>query len=552
MAVAFVMAPDSQAGACSPNLVPHNRFGTISAVALLILANAHWVNAQSSGIAVTTYHYNNHRTGWNQSESTLTPTKISHARFGILYTVALDERVDAQPLVVPGVNVTAGNFQGRHDVVYVATANNTVYMIDADYGTVLWSQNFGNPVSRVIGCYASGAIGINSTPVIDIASRILYIMAYTNDTSGPTYRIHALDLGNLAEKLSPQVVSASHTLLGGSQFVFNAKYQKQRPGLLLANGNVYAGFGSFCDDNPSLSRGWLLGWNAASLAPLASNQLVDAQSTSPHSFFLSSIWMSGYGLAADDSGNLLFVTGNSDPGTYDGVTNLQESVVKVSPDLSSVLDLFTPSNQISLDQSDTDFGSGGVMVLPDQSGSIPHLAVAAGKYGTMFLMNEDNLGGYSPHMNNVLGSYSINGGCWCGESYFVDPDGAARVVSSGYRYVIVWKLATLPSPTLSKAGTAMISWGPGYDGGFFTTISSKGMASPVIWALSRPVNQNILLYAFDPDSQQGGVMTQLFQGIAGSWPIMSANSNLVPVVANGKVYVASYKQLTIFGFPSAH
>ena len=101
--------------------------------------------------------------------------------------------------------------------------------------------------------------------------------------------------------------------------------------------------------------------------------------------------MSGYGLASDDSGNILFVTGNSDYSgtTYDGVSNIQESVIKVSPNLTTVLDMFTPNNQASLDQADVDFGSGGLLVLPDQPGSTPHLAVAAGKVGNLFLMNED-------------------------------------------------------------------------------------------------------------------------------------------------------------------
>jgi hypothetical protein len=61
-----------------------------------------------------------------------------------------------------------------------------------------------------------------------------------------------------------------------------------------------------------------------------------------------------------------------------------------------VLSVFTPSNEATLDNQDGDFGSGGVLVLPDQPGSTPHLAVAAGKFGQMYLMNEDSLGGYSP------------------------------------------------------------------------------------------------------------------------------------------------------------
>ncbi len=107
--------------------------------------------------------------------------------------------------------------------------------------------------------------------------------------------------------------------------------------------------------------------------------------------------MSGYGLATDDSGNILFVTGNSDPNTYDGITNIQESVVKMSSTLTTLQSLFTPDDQVSLDDGDVDFGSGGVLVLPDQPGSTPHLAVAAGKDGNMYFMNEDNLGGYSPN-----------------------------------------------------------------------------------------------------------------------------------------------------------
>ena len=346
------------------------------------------------------------------------------------------------------------------------------------------------------------------------------------------------------------MVTASHALTNGTTFVFNATYQRQRPALLEANGNIYAGFGSFCDFAANVSRGWQLGWNAATLAPLSANQLNDAQPTSPDTFFLSSIWMSGYGLAADDSGNILFVTGNSDYSgtTYNGVTNIQESVIAVSANLTNVVDLFTPSNQSSLDQSDTDFGSGGVLVLPDQPGSTPHLAVAAGKDGNMYFMNEDSLGGYSPNKNNVLGTYPI-GGCWCGQSYFVDPtDGLARVVSSGGNNVDVWKLETSPKPKLVGVSRSPAVRSGAQDPGFFTSVSSNGNANPIIWALSRPVSQQsnaIALYAFNPES--GKNMTQLFRGAAGAWPNTGGNANLVPVVANGKVYVASYKELEIFG-----
>ncbi len=541
----FVAASRPFFMACSPNRACRHALRSILALVPVILGTTFWVSAQ---VAITTYHYDNYRTGWNQSETQLTPATVSSSKFGLLETVALDDRVDAQPLVVPGVTVTAGNFQGMHNVVYVATANNTVYMVDTDNGTVLLTQNLGPPALQPPGC-ASGKkdVGITSTPVIDSNTNTLYVMAYTADKSGPTYRIHALDLGNLGDKVTPQVVSASHLLNNAKLFTFNGAYQRQRPALLLANGNVYAGFGSFCDLNAKLSRGWLLGWNAASLTPLPSNQIENSQAASPHSFFLSSIWMSGYGPATDDAGNVLFITGNSDPSgtTYDGVSNIQESVVKVSPDLNSVLDLFTPTDQASLDQTDGDFGSGGVLVLPDQAGPIPHLAVAAGKEGNMFLLNEDSLGGYSTIANQVLGTYPI-GECWCGQSYFVDPDGASRIVSSGGPTVMVWKLTTNPNPVLTKVGASNFMLG-GQDPGRFTTVSSNGTASPIIWALPRAHLQSIYLYAFDPESQKKGIINQIFMGTAGAWPLPAANANLVPVVANGKVFVASYMQLSIFG-----
>ncbi len=514
-------------------------------VAAVVLVMGSMASAQT---AVTTYHNDNYRTGWNSSETTLTPANVNRSSFGPLFTVKLDDQVDAQPLVVPGVTIAGGT----HDVVFVVTENNTVYAIDANAGTVLLSKNLGTPVQYPLGCGNNGPnVGINSTPVIDSNTNTLYVIDYVQLSGGIVqHRVHALDLSSLTDKVAPVVVAGSHTLSDGTTFTFSAKYQRQRPALLLANGNVYAGFGSFCDFSANLSRGWLLGWNAATLAPLSANEVFDIQPSSPNNFFLSSIWMSGYGPAADDSGNILFVTGNSDPSgtTYDGVTNIQESVVKVSPNLTSVVDLFTPSNQSSLDQGDTDFGSGGAMILPDQSGSYPHLAVATGKDGNMYFMNEDKLGGYSPNKNHVLGTHNV-GGCWCGQSYFVDPtDGLARVVSSGGNRVQVWKLQTSPNPKLTGVTSGTISAG-GQDPGFFTSVSSNGNANPIIWALSRPLSPGqpgILLYAFNPEAG-GSKMTPIYKNQAGSWPNQGGNSNLVPTIANGKVYVASYAALQVFG-----
>ena len=255
----------------------------ISVLIMLTLASSLLAAAQ---VSVTTYHYDNYRTGWNSNETTLTVAALQGSTFGRLGSVALDDQVDAQPLVVPGVTITAGKFRGIHDVVYVATDNNSIYAIDATTGKVLLNPNFGPPVVMPLGCAKNNPdVGINSTPVIDLSSNTLYVMVYTQQSTGPAYFIHALDLGSLTDKVTPKLVTASHTLTDGTTYTFNATYQRQRPALLLANGTVYAGFGSFCDLSPSLSRGWLLGWQTGTLTPLAGDQLLDMQATSRDNFF---------------------------------------------------------------------------------------------------------------------------------------------------------------------------------------------------------------------------------------------------------------------------
>ena len=350
-------------------------FGLTLSIGALIAAQP---EAAQCKTAVTTYHYDSLRTGWNSEETLLTATNFP-SNFGPLQVVALDALVDAQPLLVPSLTIA----DGTHDVVYVATQNNTVYAIDAETGAILLSRNLGSPVPAPTNCPAVPQVGITSTPVIDVVSQQLFVMAYVNvNGTTPTYQLHSLNLTTLADNPnSPVTVAASHTLTDGSVYTFNAVVQNQRPALLAFNGVVYAGFGSYCDFNGSVTRGWLLGWSASTLAPLV-NRLTDTQATSPTNFFLSSIWMSGYGIAggydtgSGGGGRLMFATGNSDCNLYampitcpstttsDGVTNIQESVVKTDLTAANILGIFTPSIVLSMDWQDLDMGSGGVLMLP--------------------------------------------------------------------------------------------------------------------------------------------------------------------------------------------
>ncbi len=138
---------------------------------VVLAACAIGVASSASGQAVTTYHVDNNRTGWNSHETVLTPANVGSASFGLLHALQLNDQVDGQPLFVPAVNITAGTSKGLHDVVYVATEGNTIYAVDAKTGAVLLKPNFGTPVAMPLGCDNNGPnVGINSTPVIDLTS----------------------------------------------------------------------------------------------------------------------------------------------------------------------------------------------------------------------------------------------------------------------------------------------------------------------------------------------------------------------------------------------
>ena len=522
---------------------------------------------------VLTYHYDNSRTGWNNKETILTPAKVKDGTFGLLYNVAdFDEQLDAQPLVLANFLVNGE----RKNIIIVASEYNTLYALDSDTGVKIGSRSFGVPVPKSAFCgNGSDHLGINSTPVINDARDTLYLIAAIWSGASFDYILHAVDLTTIgdpqhpfADRVSPVKITASAKLTDDSIYNFRAQYSRQRPALLLSHDRVYAGFGSMCDHNADISRGWLLGWDARSLAPLEP-KLTDLRPVSKvGSGRLGAIWMSGYGPAADADGDVFVVTGNSNlpqpketlppvppsPDTY-----LSDSVVRLTADLN-VSDWFTPSDrangQHNMDQHDRDLGSGGVMLLPDDDATraLPlKAAVAAGKTGQMYLVDRASLGKFDPSgINHVLDVQNI-GNCYCGPSYFEGADGMPRIVSSGNDGLIVWRVnSAAHSLSLSMEYQAKDQLGTDYfQGGFFTSVSSNNNTpdSAVIWALRRPQTtdqvQSLTLYAFD--AKDG---THLCAADAGPWPMDHLNAaapNAVPVVANDKVIVASYKELRVFG-----
>jgi hypothetical protein len=513
--------------------------------------------------AVLTWHDDNLRTGWQQQESTLTTSTIG--RLGVSFSVALGDQVDGQPLVIPG-------FIGGHDIAFVADESNNVYQIDASTGVISKQVNLGTPVPRPFSCGNGGPnVGVDSTPVIDWASQTLFVIAYVNvGGATPTYFLHALNLTTLADKVPPLQVQASHVRTDGSVVSFNALYHRQRAALVFANGKVYAAFTSFCDFQANNTQGWLVGWswNGTTLTALAANQLNNRLPSPPATFLLDTVWMSGAGPAADESGNLVFVTGNSAASTWtDNVpctgtatgsvptsvpcSNIQESVVKLKGDLTAVTGLFSPNalygtfspDTTQLDQTDKDLGSGGVLLVPRRGSAF--FSANAGKDGRLFLLDRSGTG------LRYLQLY-VGGKCFCSPSYFTGPDGVARIVTSQGQVIQTFKI---PATPLSPEGTsATVS--AGQDRGFFTTVSCHGNGAqfgncantPIIWAVSRPTSSTsgVSLWAFSGLAANGGYQLLLGPVNAGPWPNVGGNANIVPTVSNGRVYVASWKTLTIF------
>ncbi|HEY5072294.1 MAG TPA: hypothetical protein VII63_09705, partial [Caulobacteraceae bacterium] len=272
-----------------------------AAVAALLAAGT-----AAAQVAVTSYHYDHALTGWNDHETALDYSTVrgrpGGPQFQPLFTIPLDGYVFAQPLVVPNAIVRGDPNRGSHDVVYVATYNNTIYAIDPSRGAIL-AQRTLDPAG-VQPCLPPGqgpSAGINGTPVIDRAHHALYVIDLTVVANRAAYFLHAIDLNTLADITAPTEVSASQHLLNKSVYDFNPSYSIQRAALAEVDSRIYAGFAGSCNGNQlglPPSRGWVLGWQASTLQPLPLAELTDQRVSSPNHIFLTSVWMSGSGLAS--------------------------------------------------------------------------------------------------------------------------------------------------------------------------------------------------------------------------------------------------------------
>ena len=542
----------STAGLYTPGSLPGVH--TITATSV---ANA--AVSASSSVAVTDlagvymHHNDVQRTGQNLQEYALTPANVGSSAFTKLFSCPTDGYVYAQPLWV--ANLTVGGV--NRNVLFLATEHDSVYAYDADSPSciLLWKTSFlGTNVTTMSWQDTSNntndvypEIGITSTPVIDAATKTIYVVAKTKETIGtgcsvasPCFvnRLHALDITTGAEKFSgPVVISAPG---------FNPFLHFNRPALLLNNGTVYVAIGSHGDG--CNWQGWIFGFNATTLTQTFVWNTTDSNTCGGGAF-----WGGGAGPAADASGNLYLSTGN---GNYDGVSNFGDTTVKLSP-TGTLVDWFTPFNQSVFNANDIDLGSAGVIILPDSvaSGAHPHLALATGKVAILYLLD---ISQPSPGQTK-MGKFHSGSNLDVQEVIPVPPPNTTQLDGGNYSIPAYWNghiYSTGQNFPLSQfniangviatpqAATSSNLFPPR---GGVPAVSASGTANGVVWIIDYtawPTNGPSILDAYDATNVGTLLYSSPSAGTGAAGPSVKFT---VPTVANGKVYVPGQSTVTVFG-----
>jgi hypothetical protein len=448
----------------------------------------------------------------------------------------VDGFVVAQPLYLGGVYISG---QGVHNVLYVVTLHDSVYAFDADSNnpSPLWmtsiltyspagAQSVPASVKQNATTTGWSEVGIVSTPVIDLSTGTLYLVAETYEGGNVVHRLHALDVTTGLETLGgPTTIAASYTL-NGTTTVFKDLFQMNRPGLLLANGHIYIAFGSNCCNN--YSQGWMLSYNATTLQQ-------EGAFTPEPGRTLASIWHKGGGIPADSSGNIYAETSE---GYYQAGTNLAMSVLKLSQSGTTLglADWFTPYNYQFLGDNDKDLAD-GVLILPDQPGAFPHEVIAVGKEGTIYLLNRDNMGQLCSTCTSATGDNQIvqellqavkGTGIpvyWNNTVYFT----GNSMPISGYTL----QNGTLVGPSV-QSPQAM-------GGGGHAILTANGSSTGILWFSSSGTN----LYALNATTLQP--IYDSTQAANGRDTVPPLAHFATPVAINGKVFLGTQNSVVVYG-----
>ena len=506
-------------------------------------------------VDVWTQHNDNARSGANLDETELNTTTVNVNTFGKLWSFMVDGDIYTQPLVIQNVNIPG---QGVHNVVYVATMNNSVYAFDADdnqgaNGQPLWHVSFINPAAGITPVPAAevvnsnnirnpGPIGVMGTPVVDRGTGTMYLVARTKENGSYVQRLHALDIRNGSEKFGgPALIQASVAGSGNDkingQIVFNPKTQNQRPGLALANGNVYIAWASH-DDIPPY-HGWVIAYGATSLAQTG------AFCVSPDGT-MAGVWQDGQAPSVDAAGNVYVMTANGD---FNGVRNFGESIVKLNSSLSAVLDWFAPDNWSTLNFGDTDLGSAGVLLIPGTN-----RVVGGGKSGLFFVLDTGNMGHVQTGNGQIVQNFQVTtGGHIHGSPVFWSgPNGPMTYVWGEHDALKAFAYNGSTFTTTPATQSSFLA--PNGMPGGFLSVSANGAAagSGIVWG-SLPFAADAenavvsgILRAFDASDLTHEIWNSRL--IAARDDVGNFAKTVPPTVANGRVYMASFSNyLHVYG-----
>jgi hypothetical protein len=517
----------------------HLLLSAIGAVLFVGLTAAPWSAAQ---VNVTTQKYDNSRSGLNLQEHILTPSNVNVNTFGKLFSNPVDGEIVGQPLFIPNVAIPG---LGSHNTVFVATMHDSVYAFDAQSNTgtnaqPLWHVNFTNPALGITSVpiadqtcgnlTAFKEIGIVPTMVIDPVSKTLYVLAKTEENGAFVHRLHALDVTTGNEKFGGPVQITASVVVGGITVPFSDKFEMSRPGLGLMNGTVYVSFGSLgCKNSGPTATGWFMSYNAKTL------QQTGVFATNPKNGYGASIWQSGVAPAIDSAGNIYVSTANGPFNADQGGSSYGDSLLKFNSS-ATLLDYFTPYNQQHLNDADLDLGAGGVLLLPDQSSSHPHEMLAAGKEGSIYVVDRDNLGRLEPDGNPNLPQFlpfvtgPVNGvPVYWNNTVFV---GGKNTPLQSYSFAngllsvspIHTSLLTFSNPNALQ-------------------VSANANSNAILWAMEGR-GPDAKLYGFDALT-----LNQLYStaDLTTRDQIGGATHFATPTVAQGRVYIGGTSNLVTYG-----
>ncbi|MGC1452096.1 MAG: pyrrolo-quinoline quinone [Candidatus Sulfotelmatobacter sp.] len=497
---------------------------------------------------VTTSQYDNSRTGATLTEKVLTPQNVNAKQFGKLGAFKVDGAVYAEPLFLPSVEIPG---KGKHDVLFVATEHDSVYGFDATRpgDPPLWYISFLDKARGTVPVSEDDAqcpfirpeIGITSTPVIDLKTGTLYVLARTkirHAVGDDEYfqHLHALAITTGVEKFGgPKLISASvpgkGSGIANGQIAFDALRQNPRAALLLANDALYLTWASSCDVDPY--HGWVMAYDPQRLAQKAVlNVNPDGRE--------AGIWLSDTGPAADAEGNIYVPTGN---GTFDagsGGRDYGDSVLKLDGSSLAIRDYFTPHDQDRISEADSDVGSSGPLLLPDQPGPHRHLLLQPTKDSTIYVIDRDKMGKFQRDRDDLVQTVRMGGGgygamaYWNGRAYFAASDDYLHA------YTVTNGQLTL------SATSAMKFANPGAT----PSVSANGNKNGIVWAIATktwngPDNKPAVLYAFDAAKLGQPIYTSEQNGQRDR--AAKATRFVIPLVVNGRVYFGARGEVEVYG-----